>query len=406
MLFAAVAIVGCNPLPPVINPNQPGGNDSTNVENPDKPILGDTLTVANLIQMKEDGTLPAKDAGTEAKWVKGYIVGVYDFDASDKFVLTGTTAVGTNLLIADDPECADTYAVASVKLAAGLFRDALSLAAHPENYKKPILLHGIVEAYCGIAGVVDLDAAFLDGEQIKDSSVDPSQIDYQEGEISCSDFVNSDTYKNIASGETTEEEFTVRGIVKEIKQIDTGTYGNAQFYITDGTSEVYCYNLYAGPDKQKFVSSEQLKVGDIVTVKSTLTNYNGTKELKEGYIVRTTNTFDPGSVDTSTKVVTVAEVLAMNIASGAQADGTYQITGSIATITEAFGTQYGNATFTITDDSSTEELIIYRAKYLDNQKWTENDPQIQPGDEVTIQGGIKNYNGTIEFVNCYITKHN
>ncbi len=411
MLIGAVAFASCNELP-----NQPTGpgtenpNDTTGTEKPDdpgqqKPELGDTLSVANLLQMKEDGTLPAKDAGTEKKWVKGYIVGVYNFDASEKFELTGTTSVNTNLLIADDAETTDSYAVASVKLSAGLFRDALNLAAHPENYKKELVLYGVVEAYCGIGGVVKIEEAYLDGVQIEDQSGPVvGEIDYLEGELSVTDFLAIPEIANLASGATTEAEYTVRGVVKEVKTISL-SYGNAQFTITDGTNDLLCYNIYA-LNGEKFVSNQQLVVGDIVTVKSVVTNYNGTIEPKGGMITRTTNTFDPSTVDNTPKTVTVAEVLAMSIPSGQSADGLFQITGAIATVKEAFSTQYGNATFTITDESSEQELTIYRAKYLENQKWTEDSPQIQAGDEVTIIGGIKNYNGTIEFVDCYISKHN
>ncbi len=368
------------------------------------PELGDTLTVANLIQMKEDGTLPSKDAGTEKYWVKGYIVGVYDYDTPEKFVLTGTTTVETNLLLADNAETTDTYSVASVKLAAGLFRDALNLAAHPENYKKELKLYGVVEKYCGIGGVVKIEEAYLDGVLIKEQEPNVDNIDYLDGELSVTNFLALPEIVNLASGATTEAEYTVRGIVKEVKNVSL-MYGNAQFYITDGTNDLLCYNIFA-LNGDKFVSKQQLEVGDIVTVKSVVTNYNGTIEPKGGYITRTTNTFDPSSVDDTPKTVTVADVLAMNIASGETADGLYQIIGTVATIKDAFSAQYGNATFTITDSSSAEELTIYRAKYLENKKWTEDDPQIQVGDVVTVIGSIKNYNGTIEFVDCNLSAHN
>ncbi len=231
-----------------------------------------------------------------------------------------------------------------------------------------------------------------------------ADIDYQTGEMSCTNFINSTVYNNLADGTTTEEEYLVRGIVRRIRQIDTGLYGNANFYITDGIHDVYCYHMF-GLDSTKFVSSAQLVVGDTITVKSKLTNYAGTKELKEGYIVRTSNTFDSSGVDTSTKIVSIAEVLAMNIESGTMSDGTFQISGTITTITEAFSAQYGNATFTITDNSATEEVTIYRTYYLDNQKWIESNPQIQIGDKVTIIGTIRNYYGEIEFINCYMSEH-
>ncbi len=269
-----------------------------------------------------------------------------------------------------------------------------------------VVIYGELTNYNGTYETVGKGQAYIYSTSREDGNSGViGDIDYLAGEISCTNLVNSSVYQNLAVGDTTIEKYTVRGIVKEIKEVNTGAYGNATFYITDGTNDVYCYHVFAGADKEKFVSSKQLIVGDTVTVKAILSNHNGTKELKDGYIVRTSNTFDTSGIDTSTKLVTVAEVLAMNLANGEITEGTYQITGTVSDITD-FNTQYGNATFTIMDNSTTEELRIYRAYYLGGHSWTEGDPQIQVGDRVTLLGSIRNYNGTNEFVSCYISEHN
>ena len=396
MLIGAVAFTACdNHIP---TPPDDGKKDTTGTQKPEPKPESDTLTVADILKMKEDGTLPAKDAGTEKKWVKAYIVGSYNFDADPKFVIGTANASGTSLLLADDPESTDTYKVASVKLSAGKFRDALNLVAHPENYKKELKLYGIVEAYCGIGGIVKIEEAYLDGKDA--GKVDVGEIDYQEGEMSVSDFLAVEEIKNLASGATTETEYVVRGIVQSVVKVDL-SYGNAQFYITDGKKELLCYNI-AGVNKEKFVSAKQLEVGDIVTVKSVVTNYSGTIEPKGGYLTRTTNTFDPSTVE-GPKEATIAEILALGLADGATSAEQYKVSGMIAKVTEA-STDYGNLTFDI-EDGNGNTLTCFRVYYLDNKKYTATDPALEVGDNVTLIAQVKNHYGTIELVQGYVSAH-
>lgn len=396
MLIGAVAFTACDshiPTPP--DPDK----DSTNIEKPDPKPESDTLTVADILKMKEDGTLPAKETGTEKKWVKAYIVGSYNFNADpNKFVIGADNASNTSLLLADDPESTDTYKVASVKLSTGKFRDALNLVSHPENYKKELKLYGIIEAYCGIGGIVNIEEAYLDGKNV--GEIEVGEIDYQEGELSVSDFLDVEEIKNLASGATTETEYVVRGIVQSVTKVDL-SYGNAQFYITDGKKELLCYNI-AGVNKEKFVSAKQLEVGDIVTVKSVVTNYSGTIEPKGGYLTRTTNTFDPSTVE-GPKEATIAEILALGLADGETSAEQYKVSGMIAKVTEA-STDYGNLTFDI-EDGNGNTLECFRVYYLDNKKYTATDPALEVGDNVTLIAQVKNHYGTIELVQGYVSAH-
>lgn len=396
-LIAAVAFTACDNNIPDGPQGPQGGKDTTKVDPPQP--NDDTLTVASIIEMKSNGTLADKGAGTQKYWVKGYIVGTYNFDANPQWVIGTDNAVNSNLLIADDPESTDTYAVATVKLAQGTFRNLLNLVDNPDNYKKRIKLYGVVEKYCGVGGVVNIEKVFLDGEELSDNTV-VGEIDYEDGEMSVTDFLALDAIKNLAAGATTTEEYIVRGIVKSVSSVAL-SYGNAQFYITDGTSDLLCYNIY-GLNGEKFVNAKQLEVGDIVTVKSVVTNYNGTIEPKGGYITRTTNTFDPSTVS-GPQEATIAEILALNLAEGVTSDGQYKVTGSISEVTDA-STAYGNLTFTITDETDAS-LICYRVYYLDNKKYTESDPTLNTGDVVEVIGQVKNHYGKIEIVNGYVSQH-
>ncbi len=72
------------------------------------------------------------------------------------------------------------------------------------------------------------------------------------------------------------------------------------------------------------------------------------------------------------------------------------VKGYITNIQEV-STQYGNATYDISDDvNGINSLNVYRGYYLNDEKFTSED-QIKTGDEVIVFGNLKNYNGTYEF---------
>ena len=67
--------------------------------------------------------------------------------------------------------------------------------------------------------------------------------------------------------------------------------------------------------------------------------------------------------------------------------------GIVSSITEV-NTSYGNATFQISvDGTTTTELIVFRSKYLNGEKFTAED-QIKVGDEVVVVGVLVLYNDT------------
>lgn len=70
------------------------------------------------------------------------------------------------------------------------------------------------------------------------------------------------------------------------------------------------------------------------------------------------------------------------------------VKGKVATITEEFSAQYGNGTFTISDDGTAAEVFTcYRIFYLGNRKWTSKDAQIEVGNDVVVCGNVVNYKG-------------
>lgn len=212
----------------------------------------------------------------------------------------------------------------------------------------------------------------------------------------------------------TETEIYVKGKISSIKNVDTGTFGNANYYISDDGSEkgqIYIFqSLFLG--KAKFTAADQIKVGDEVVVCGKFTNFKGNTPETVGkgssYLVSLNGKTESGGTTPSTgeakgdgtKANPYNAVAANNFASkleqGATSENDVYIKGKISSIKYNFSAQYGTATFNISDDGKAEnEFIIYSALYLNNAKYTEGD-LLNVGDEVVICGKVTNYNGTLE----------
>lgn len=86
------------------------------------------------------------------------------------------------------------------------------------------------------------------------------------------------------------------------------------------------------------------------------------------------------------------------IADGNDGDAIVYVRGIIVSITEIDVKQYGNATYTISDNGSAKNaLLVYRGMALGNRKFV-SESEIKPGDEVIICGKIVNRNGENQFI--------
>ena len=73
-------------------------------------------------------------------------------------------------------------------------------------------------------------------------------------------------------------------------------------------------------------------------------------------------------------------------------DAEVYIKGKVSQIKEV-SAQFGNATYWISDDGSTDnQLYVFRGYYLNGEKFTSED-QLKVGDEVVILGKLTTYNG-------------
>ncbi len=165
----------------------------------------------------------------------------------------------------------------------------------------------------------------------------------------------------IAQSLTAEGEMAdvhVKGVVTEVSM--NFSYGSATYDIADKAGDSNTFLIYGGRyfGGEKFVSTDQLVVGDEVVVKGTIINYNGnTPEITTGSEIISINgkTEPDGDVvgPGEPKTVTIAEFLA-----AAETAQEYIVTGTIISISAS--EQHNNADLTITDGK--DELYIYRMK--------------------------------------------
>lgn len=82
------------------------------------------------------------------------------------------------------------------------------------------------------------------------------------------------------------------------------------------------------------------------------------------------------------------------------------VKGKVASVTEAYSSNFGNGTFYISEDGTAKNrFYVYRAMYLGNQKYKDGQPALKEGDEVVVCGKVVNYKGnTPETVQnkCYL----
>ena len=80
-------------------------------------------------------------------------------------------------------------------------------------------------------------------------------------------------------------------------------------------------------------------------------------------------------------------VAGMMLEPGETTDESFYIKGKISSIKYTFSAQYGNATFYISEDGTTnDQFYCYGTYYLENKAWVDGYTQINVGDDVIVYG--------------------
>lgn len=425
MLIAAISFASCKT--PVVNPPEPPEVDTTTVTPSNK------VEIPSSIQLPEGAITVSKareiclglqsgaTSGTKYYvhgWVKKihskHADGVASFGNGQFYMSENKYTDGT--YDKDDFTAYQVYGLNGQKL----------VSADQVEEGDYVVIYGELTNYNGTCETVGKGAAYIyasTNPKIGESTPPtPIEIDYQDGEMSVSDFLALDEIKSLGENKTTSAHYTVRGKVSATPKVPSVnlSYGSATFYLTDGVNTLYVYGVL-GVDSVKLVNAAQVEVGDLVTVYAQCQNYKASTEgaepileLKNGNITRTTNTFDPSQV--SIPELTIAEALAEGgkLASGAYSDGQYKISGSVVEVKDFSPNNgeaanqtngYGNATFYIGDDQG-NRLQCFRMRYKEGNLWLQSDPALEVGDVVTVVGQLQNFKGTeVEVCNGNVTEH-
>ena len=217
----------------------------------------------------------------------------------------------------------------------------------------------------------------------------------------------------LAADVESEEDIYIKGKIVSIEEEYSSQYGNASFTISeDGTASntFKIWRAYYLGNKKFADGQTQVNVGDEVVVCGKVVNYKGnTPETVQGkaYLYSLNGVKGEGGstggdsegeakgdgTETNPYNSVAANNYASSLASGAESDKDIYIKGKVVSVKEQYGTQYGNATFYISDDGTASgQFYVFRALYLGNVKYTSGD-LLKEGDDVVVCGRVTNYMG-------------
>lgn len=279
LCLAAFSFAACEDVP---MPYGQPGTETTDPTDPDTPVAG----------AEGDGTIEnpyniaaavAQNNPATTACVKGYIVGyVSGMTLSTGAVFTSDTCtVATNLLIAATPDETATANCMTVQLPSGAVRTGVNLKDNKANIKQPIVLFGSLEKYFGASGIKSVTWAKVGDVEFgtKPGEGGGEVVGTPSGTGTEADPYNVAMAQQVIKNGPSTEAVYVKGKISEISNIDTGSYGNAEYSISDDGTTAGQLLVYRGYylGKAKFTAADQIKVGDDVVIKGVLVNYNNTK---------------------------------------------------------------------------------------------------------------------------------
>lgn len=209
-----------------------------------------------------------------------------------------------------------------------------------------------------------------------------------------------------AIGNTTDGViYFAKGVISSISSVDTGSYGNATFNISDNGNDENFVTVFRSYflDNKKFTAEDQIGVGDEVVITGKLVYYKDKagKETPEFSGNVYVYSIKKASNDPGTKNNPFTPEQAIAYIDGGGKDAVY-VKGIVSELyKDGFTTQYGQGSFWISSDGKKagdylKDFEAYQVNYLGGRKWTEADPQIKVGDVVVIYGPLTKFKDTRE----------
>ena len=169
----------------------------------------------------------------------------------------------------------------------------------------------------------------------------------------------------------------LKGVISSIDTAWSDEYQDITVTIVcDGKDEqpIQCYRLTGE-------GAKELAVGDEIAVFGTIKNYKGTIEFDKGCVLV------PVDSVASVKAVIAGYALAEDAAMTSEST----ITGVIVAIPTAWSDEYQNITVNMVA-AGLEDYVIQCYRLTG-----EGAKDLKEGDEITVEGILKNYQGTVEF---------
>lgn len=240
----------------------------------------------------------AANGSNVSGWVEGYIVGTVGPEvetiASDNDIeWSATPTLGNTLVIG---QTADTKTLAQALVIAlpqgSDLRTMGALRENPDNYGRHILIRGTFASVMGANGITNNSGSTSEFEIEGKEAPEPLPGN---GTLEAP-FSATEAIAYIDAGVGLDNEVYVKGTVTSITEIDTSTYGNATYIITDGKSNLTIYRGYYF-NGNKFTSTDQLAVGQEVVVLGKLTLFYSTYEMTTGSKIISIDGEGPGTDD-------------------------------------------------------------------------------------------------------------
>ena len=203
----------------------------------------------------------------------------------------------------------------------------------------------------------------------------------------------------------TEGKYYVAG---EIAEVYNTTYGNMKIKDAEGNI-LTIYGTYSADGADRYDAMEVKPVaGDTVKIYGIIGQYNGTPQIKNGWIVEHTpggNQPEEPEVPedpAADSVLTIMEAIALGTSKNhnTYTAGKYYVTGEI---TEVYNTTYGNMKIKDTEGNILTIYGTYSADGADRYDAMEVKPVA--GDTVTVYGIVGQYNGVAQIKNGWITEY-
>lgn len=214
----------------------------------------------------------------------------------------------------------------------------------------------------------------------------------------------------IALGESMEHntytdiKYYVTGVIESVYNTQ---YGN-MYIVDDAGNRLTIYGTYSADGELRYDALETKPVaGDTVVILGIVGQYNGTAQIKNGWIVNHTPGEGGNEEETpdpeADSILTIEEAIALGESKthNVYTENKYYVTG---TITEIYNEQYGNMKIT---DEDGNILTVYGTYSADGEvRFDSMETKPVVGDVVTVYGIVGQYNGVAQVKNGWITAIN